>query len=56
LPCQSSQEQDAIDRETRQQIEAALRKFDEAFNKNDATSIADLFTQDGAEVWSTKRL
>jgi uncharacterized protein (TIGR02246 family) len=36
----------------RQQIEAALTKFDEAFNKNDATATAALYTQDAAEVVS----
>jgi len=47
-----AQEKDKVDPEVRQQIEAALTKFDEAFNKNDATATAALYTQDAAEVWS----
>src|SRR6266550_327985 len=47
-----SQEQNTVDPKVRQQIEAALTKFDEAFNKNDATATAALYTQDAAEVWS----
>jgi hypothetical protein len=35
-----------------QQIEAVSLQFDEAFNKNDATATAALYTQDAAEVWS----
>ena len=35
----------------RQQIEAVLIKFDEAFNKNDAAAIAALYTADAAEVF-----
>jgi ketosteroid isomerase-like protein len=47
-----AQEQTTVDPEVRQQIEAALTKFDEAFNKNDATATAALYTQDAAEVVS----
>jgi len=47
-----AQEQNTVDPEVRQQIEAALTKFDEAFNKNDATATAALYTQDAAEVLS----
>jgi hypothetical protein len=36
----------------RQQIEAALTKFDEAFNKNDATAIAEQFRFDAIDVWA----
>jgi ketosteroid isomerase-like protein len=46
------QDKNTVDPEVRQQIEAALTKFDEAFNKNDATATAALYTQDAAEVWS----
>ena len=41
-----AQEQNTIDPEVRQQIqqiEAALTKFDEVYNKNDAAAIAALF-------------
>ena len=41
-----AQEQNTIDPEVRQQIEAAVMKFDEAFNKHDAAAIAALYTQD----------
>jgi ketosteroid isomerase-like protein len=47
-----AQEQNTVDPEVRQQIEAALTKFDEAFSKNDATATAALYTQDAAEVVS----
>jgi hypothetical protein len=40
----SAQQKDSVDPEVRQQIEAVLMKFDEAFNKHDAAAIADLFT------------
>jgi ketosteroid isomerase-like protein len=45
-----AQEKDAVDPEVRQQIEAVLKKYDEAFNKHDAAAIAALFTQDAIEV------
>jgi hypothetical protein len=35
----------------RQQIEEALTKLDEAFNRNDATASAVLYTQDADEVF-----
>jgi hypothetical protein len=45
-----AQEQNTVDPEVRQQIEAVLKKFDEAFSKHDAAAIADLFTIDAIEV------
>ena len=45
-----AQEKDAADPEVRQQIEAALKQYDEAYNKHDAAAIAALFTQDVVEV------
>jgi hypothetical protein len=47
-----AQEQNTVDPEVRQQMEALIVKFDEAFNKNDATATAALYTQDAAEVVS----
>ena len=46
-----AQEQKTVDPEIRQQIEAVLTKYDDAFNKHDAAALADLYTQDAAEVW-----
>jgi hypothetical protein len=46
-----AQEQNTVDPEVRQQIEATLTKFDEAYNKNDAAATAALFAQDAVEVW-----
>jgi uncharacterized protein (TIGR02246 family) len=45
------QEQNAVDPEVRQQIEAVLRQFDEAFNKHDAAAIAALFTPEAVEMF-----
>ena len=46
-----AQEQNTVDPEVRQQIEAAHKKFDEACNKHDAAAVAALFTQDAVQVW-----
>jgi|SRR5258707_12690969 ketosteroid isomerase-like protein len=46
-----AQEQNTVDPEVRQQIEAVLTQFDDAYNKNDAASCAALFAQDAVEVW-----
>ena len=40
-----AQEQNTVDPEVRQQIEALLMKFGEAFNKHDPAAIAALYTQ-----------
>jgi uncharacterized protein (TIGR02246 family) len=45
-----AQEKDAVDPEVRQQIEAVLKKYDEAFNKHDAEAVAALFTPNAIEV------
>jgi hypothetical protein len=45
-----AQEQNTVDPEVRQHIEAALIKFEEAFNKHDADAIATLFTLDAVQV------
>jgi ketosteroid isomerase-like protein len=45
-----AQEKDSVDPEVRQQIEAELMKYDDAFNKHDAVAIADLFALDAVEV------
>ncbi len=46
-----AQEQNAVDPEVRQQIEAVHMKLVEAQNKGDAAAIAALFTQDAVQVW-----
>jgi ketosteroid isomerase-like protein len=48
-----AQEQNTVDPEVRQQIEVALTKYDEAFNKNDVAATAALYTQDAVEVIRT---
>jgi hypothetical protein len=45
-----AQEQNAVDPEVRQQIEAALMKYDEAWNKNDAAAFAARFTLEATDV------
>jgi uncharacterized protein (TIGR02246 family) len=47
-----AQEQNTVDTETHQQVEAVLLKFVEAFNKHDAAAIAALYTQDAVQLWS----
>ena len=37
----------------RQQLDAFVRKFDEAFNSNDPAALAALFTEDAVEVTDT---
>jgi ketosteroid isomerase-like protein len=46
-----AQEQNTVDPEVRQQIEAAVMNYDDAYNKNDAVVIAALFGQDAVEMW-----
>ena len=47
-----AQEQNTVDPEVRQQIEALIAKQDEAFNKNDAAGCTADYTQDATEVWA----
>jgi hypothetical protein len=46
------QEQNTMDPEVRQQIEAATMKLGEAINRHDAAAVAALYTQDATQVWS----
>jgi len=50
-----AEEQNTVDPEVRQEIEAALTNFDEAYNKNDATAVAALFTLDAVEAWGWEK-
>ena len=45
-----AQDQNTIDREVRQQIQALFVKFDDSFNKNDVAAMTSLYTQDAAVV------
>ena len=45
-----AQQTNTPDPQVRREIEAALMKFDEAFNKHDAAAIAALFTLDAVQV------
>jgi ketosteroid isomerase-like protein len=45
-----AQEQDVVTPEIRQQIEAAVMKFQDAYNKHDPIALAALYTEDGVEV------
>jgi uncharacterized protein (TIGR02246 family) len=47
-----AQEQNTVDPEVRQQIEALLMKFGEAFNKHDPAAIAALYTQNAIRLES----
>jgi uncharacterized protein (TIGR02246 family) len=45
-----AQERNTVDPEVRQQIEAVLKKHEEAYNEYDATAFAEGFTQYAVEV------
>jgi ketosteroid isomerase-like protein len=45
-----AQDQNTVDPEVRQQIEAVLTKYEDAFNKYDAAATAGLFTLDAVEM------
>jgi uncharacterized protein (TIGR02246 family) len=45
-----AQDQSTVGPEVRQQIEALDREYEEAFNKNDAEAVSDLFTADAIET------
>jgi hypothetical protein len=47
-----AQEQNMVDPEVRQQIEAVLKMHEEAINKNDAAAVAALYTQYAASIRS----
>jgi hypothetical protein len=47
-----AQEQNSVDPEIRQQIEAVTKKREEAYNKYDAVAYAAFYTQDAIDVWS----
>ena len=47
-----AQDKNTVDPQVRQQIEAVLKKFQEAFNNRDLATIAALHTQDAIEVRS----
>jgi ketosteroid isomerase-like protein len=46
-----AQEQNTVDPEVRQQIEAVLVKLGEAYNKHDAAAITALYTQNAVQMW-----
>src|SRR4029077_20407136 len=45
-----TQEKDIAGPQLRQQLDAKIRKYDEAFNKNDAAALAAFFTDDAVLV------
>ena len=51
-----AQEQNTVDPEVRQQIEAVSQKFQDAYNARDIDTIAALHTQDAIEVRSWQGL
>jgi hypothetical protein len=47
-----AQEQDEVDSEVRQQIEAVTKRREEAYNKHDAATWSAFYTQDAIDVWT----
>ena len=47
-----AQEQNAVDPEVRQQIEAVTKRREEAYNKYDAAAWAAFYTQNAIDVWT----
>jgi ketosteroid isomerase-like protein len=47
-----AQEQNTVDPEVRQQIEAVTKRREEAYNKYDAAAYAAFYTQDAIDFWS----
>ena len=47
-----AQEQDTVDPEVRQQIEAVTKRREEAYNKQDAAAWCAFYTQDAIDVWT----
>jgi ketosteroid isomerase-like protein len=47
-----AQEQNTVDPEVRQQIEAVTKRREEAYNKYDAAAYAAFYTQDAVDFWS----
>jgi hypothetical protein len=45
-----AQDRNTVNPQVRQEIEEALVKFQEAFNKHDASAMATLFTPDAVQV------
>jgi uncharacterized protein (TIGR02246 family) len=45
-----AQEKDTFDPQIRQQIDVAEKAYDDAFNNNDVTAMAALYTQDAVQV------
>ena len=53
-PTATTQEKEpSLSEQDRQQIVALAKKFDDAFNNNDAAAVAALYTEDGVEVTDT---
>ena len=47
-----AQEEDAVDSQIRQQIEAITKRREEAYNKQDADAWCAFYTQDAVDVWT----
>jgi len=48
-----AQQKDMVDPKIVQQVRALAMKYEEAYNKHDATAVAALFTEDGVRVTPT---
>jgi hypothetical protein len=47
-----AQEQNSVDPEVRQQIEAVTKSREEAYNKHDAAAYAAFYTEGAIDVWT----
>src|SRR5271166_7178778 len=50
VPAFAQEKKDTVDPQVRQQVEAVLMKFVEAYNKHDVATISALYTPDAVEV------
>jgi hypothetical protein len=51
-----AQEKDTVDPQVAEQVRALAAKYDEAFNKNDATALGALFSGDAGFLGTARKI